>query len=165
MYGYDYSSDGLYFITICIKDRLPYFGQIENNTMYPSKIGDIVIEEWLKTPELRKSMNIELDEFCIMPNHFHAIIKLGNPNLPSFDKRLPVSNHKPNIFGRQSQNLSSIIRGFKGACTKRIHKEIDDSFQWQNRFHDHIIRDLDSLDSIRSYIQNNPANWRDDELM
>ncbi|MCK5372426.1 MAG: transposase, partial [Cyclobacteriaceae bacterium] len=66
---------------------------------------------------------------------------------------------------RQSQNLSSIIRGFKGACTKRIHKEIDDSFQWQNRFHDHIIRDLDSLDSIRSYIQNNPANWRDDELM
>lgn len=165
LFGYDYSSEGWYFITICTKNRLHHFGQIKNKSFLSSGIGEMIIEEWLKTPKIRKSLNITLDKFCLMPNHFHAIIKIGNPLLPSSDKRLPASDFKQNRFGKQSQNLSSIIRGFKGACTKRIHLELDDSFQWQSRFYDHIIRDIDSLNKIQDYICNNPINWEKDDLM
>ena len=165
LFGYDYSSEGYYYITICTKDRIHYFGRIENGKMLLSKIGMIVRVEWLNTKDLRKDMHILLDEYCLMPNHFHAIIRLGDPTLPTKDPRLPVSNFKQNKFGPQVKNLSSIIRGFKGACTKNIHKNHDTSFNWQRRFYDHIIRDLSALESIRDYIKYNPLNWKEDELM
>ena len=165
LYGYDYSSEGYYFITICTKDRYPYLGEIVDGTMIPSDIGKVIETEWYKTRNIRKSSKVYLDEFCLMPNHFHGIIKIGEPALPASDKRLPASEFKENKFGPQSNNLSSIIRGFKGACTKLIHENIDLSFQWQQRFYDHIIRDLESLENIRNYIRDNPANWKDDELM
>lgn len=47
------------------------------NEMILSEIGKIVESEWLKTPEIRPDMNIVLDEFRVMPNHFHAIIIIG----------------------------------------------------------------------------------------
>ena len=100
-----------------------------------------------------------------MPNHFHAIIRLGDPTLPTKDLRLPVSNFKQNKFGPQVKNLSSIIRGFKGAFTKNIRENNDTPFNWQRRFYDHIIRDLSALKSIRNYIKYNPLNWKEDELM
>jgi len=98
------------------------------------------------------------------PNHIHGIIIIGKPILPTRDKRIPTSEFKQNKFGPQSNSISSIIRGFKGACTKQIREKIDPSFQWQRRFYDHIIRDLESLENIRSYIRNNPDNWKEDEL-
>ena len=163
--GYDYSSEGYYFFTICTKDRHPYFGDIEGDTIIPSEIGKVVITEWNKTRDIRKPSKVYLDEFCLMPNHIHGIIRIGDPILPTKDRRLPIIDFKANKFGPQSHNLSSIIRGFKGTCTKQIHENIDPSFQWQRRFYDHIIRDLESLENIRDYIQNNPANWKEDELM
>ncbi|MBN1415573.1 MAG: hypothetical protein JW973_10770 [Bacteroidales bacterium] len=45
--------------------------------MILSEIGQIVFKEWIKTPEIRPDMNLKLDAFCIMPNHFHAIIFIG----------------------------------------------------------------------------------------
>ena len=164
LFGFDYASEQYYFITICTKDRTHYFGKIDSGEMTLSRIGMIVTEEWIKTEDLRKDMALSLDEYCLMPNHLHAIIKLGDPILPTYDRRIPVSDFKKNEFGPQVKNLSSIIRGFKGACTKRIHENIDTSFNWQRRFYDHIVRDLTSLENIRNYIRNNPVYWKDDEL-
>jgi REP element-mobilizing transposase RayT len=110
-------------------------------------------------------MQVSLDEYCLMPNHFHAIIQIGNPILPSRDKRLPNSNFKINRFGPQIKNLSSVVRGFKGGCTKIIHTNFDENSAWQRRFYDHIIHDRNSLESIRNYIKTNPLNWKDDELL
>ena len=45
--------------------------------MISSEIGDIVRSEWLKSPEIRPDMNLKLDEYIIMPNHFHGIIMIG----------------------------------------------------------------------------------------
>jgi len=53
------------------------FGKIINGRMILSKIGEIVNDEWLKTPEIRRDMNITLDEFVLMPDHFHEIIIIG----------------------------------------------------------------------------------------
>jgi REP element-mobilizing transposase RayT len=67
-----------------------------------------------------------------------------------------------NAFGPQSNNLSAIIRGFKGATTKNIHAVGFAEFKWQSRFYDHIIRDEMELNRIRKYIINNPSKWKND---
>lgn len=68
-----------------------------------------------------------------------------------------------NQFGPQSQNLASIIRGYKSAVKKyATMNQID--FAWQPRYHDHIIRDEQSFQNISSYIANNPDNWKTDDL-
>jgi hypothetical protein len=74
---WDYSWVGAYFITICIKDRLHYFGEIENGEMLYNEIGQIAAEEWVKSPEMRPDMNLSLGDFVVMPNHFHGILVIG----------------------------------------------------------------------------------------
>ena len=76
--NWDYSQYGWYFITICTKNREHFFGEVINEKMKLSPIGETVKQEWIKTPKIRPDMNLTLDEFIIMPNHFHAIIIIGN---------------------------------------------------------------------------------------
>lgn len=75
--SWDYGSSGLYFITICTKNRERYFGEISNGEMHLSEIGEIVKTEWIKTFAMRPDMNLEMDEYVVMPNHFHGIIMIG----------------------------------------------------------------------------------------
>ncbi len=127
-------------------------------------------EEWLKTPGIRPDMNLELGEFVVMPNHFHGVIFIGN-NEYNDVRNCKDAMHRvstdgdlyKNEFGRQSKNLSSIIRGFKSAVTVRARK-INIDFGWQSRFHDHIIRNPKSYDVISQYIIDNPKKWVDDEF-
>ncbi|MBK8487049.1 MAG: hypothetical protein IPL48_04595 [Bacteroidetes bacterium] len=77
--GYDYSQEGLYFITICTHKRKCLFGEIIKNADYDAEMilneyRIIAHDEWLKTTEIRP--NVELCEFVVMPNHFHGIIRL-----------------------------------------------------------------------------------------
>jgi putative transposase len=68
--------------------------------------------------------------------------------------------HK-NKFGPQSQNLASIIRGFKIGITKYARINGID-FYWQQRYYDHIIRNEIELERIRKYILENPSHWSSD---
>jgi putative transposase len=74
-----------------------------------------------------------------------------------------INKNKPNKFGPQSKNLSSILRGFKSSVTVESRK-INPNFSWQSRFHDRIIRDKDEWYAKTNYIKNNPKNWVDDEF-
>ena len=145
--------------------------------MVLSDLGQILHSEWLKTPEIRPDMNITLDEFVIMPDHFHAIIIIGENrynqnNVPENCRNAMhgviydgaprnTNNNFNNEFGPQSKNLSSIIRGIKSAVTVYAKKTKQD-FQWQSRYHDHIIRTNLELQRIRKYINENPQKWNDD---
>ena len=103
-----------------------------------------------------------MDEFVVMPNHFHAIIGIGVNKYNIVETHCNASRQTPkNKFGPQSKNLASIIRGFKSAVTIHARKTIP-HFAWQPRFHDHIIRDKKSLENIRQYIFYNPAKWHRD---
>jgi hypothetical protein len=73
--GYDYSQEGLYFVTICCQNRICRFGYIENGEMVLNDAGKMVETEWLKLPERFK--NIKLHEYIVMPNHFHAILEIA----------------------------------------------------------------------------------------
>jgi len=72
--GYDYSKAGLYFITICVQYKELLFGTIENGNMILNDAGKMIHNEWEKLP-LRFN-NIDLQEFTVMPNHFHGILEI-----------------------------------------------------------------------------------------
>ena len=153
---WDYGSDGAYFITICVKNRECVFGEIINGKIKLSKIGEIVFNEWIKTKQIRS--NVELDEFVVMPNHFHGIVVIKCDGVETHCNASLRAQIK-NKFGPQSKNLPAIIRGFKGTTTKQIHLTGFDNFSWQPRYYEHIIRDENELNSIRRYITNNPLKW------
>ncbi|MCJ7509237.1 MAG: hypothetical protein MUO85_11035 [candidate division Zixibacteria bacterium] len=152
---YNYSKNGVYFVTICTKNFECYLGEVVNDKMILSEIGKITDEYWREIP--KHFPFVKLDAFVVMPNHLHGILIIDKTvetqNLASLQK---------NKFGPQSQNLASIVRGFKIGVKKYavIHNI---SFGWQPRFYDHIIRNNKSLNGIREYIQNNPLKWELDK--
>ena len=75
--GYDYSQEGLYFVTVCVQNRLNIFGKITCGVMKLNENGKMIEKTWLDLPN--HNSNIILDIFCIMPNHFHAIIEIIVP--------------------------------------------------------------------------------------
>ena len=85
MQNWDYGWSGKYYITICTQGREYYFGEIIEGQMILSEIGEIAKSEWLKSPEIRPDMNLELDEYIIMPNHIHGIIQIGENENNKFD--------------------------------------------------------------------------------
>ncbi len=105
-------------------------------------------------------MNMEMGKYIVMPNHFHAVIGMGNND---YNSNHAKTKQPVNQFNPQSKNLASIIRGFKSAVTVNARK-IDSNFGWQSRFHDHVIRNQGSFDRIQSYIINNPLNWKNDSF-
>ena len=159
--GWDYGKNGYYFVTICTKDRIPYFGNVINGMVQLSEIGKIAFDELQKTPEIRKDMNLTLGEFVIMPNHIHCIIIIGE-NEYNNNRGYAMHGVFTNKFGPQSKNLPSIIRGFKSAVTKRA-KIINPDFSWQPNYYEHIIRDEKSFKTISEYIINNPLKWNKDK--
>lgn len=75
--SWDYSADGLYFITICAANREPLFGEIRDGEMYLSETGLIVCAEWEKSFGIRRELFCDI--FQIMPNHIHAILRIAHP--------------------------------------------------------------------------------------
>jgi putative transposase len=152
-------------------------------SLQPTKIGKIALNEWYKSVILRPDMNISLDEFTVMPNHIHGIICIGknefNSGVGSRDAMHGVSTEQhgvsteqhgdnkvvdyKNKFGPQTKNLSSILRGYKSAVTTFAKKE-NIYFEWQERFHDHIIRSQEEYFKISNYIKNNPKSWLQDKF-
>ena len=160
--NWDYSGEGWYFITICTKNMVKYFGEIQDFIMSLNKIGCIAHQEWIKTGKLRD--NVILDEFVVMPNHVHGIIIIDNPQIittPNVGTHCNASlrNGVLNKFGPQRNNLASIVRGFKGAVKRWCNKNGHPNFQWQPRFYDHIIESDKELLEIREYIYYNPQMW------
>lgn len=161
--GYDYGSNGMYFITICTHNREPYFGSIVETTsadqsphrnydLKPSLIGQVAIDCWYAIP--LHFPFVVLDAFQIMPNHLHGILWICKPD--------DACQHgEPNTFGPQRKNLASIIRGFKIGVKKQA-TIMQLEFAWQPAYYDRIVRNDDELNRIRVYIANNPGKWVDD---
>ncbi len=153
--GFDYSSNGYYFVTICTKNRQDYFGNIINNKMVLNKYGIIVSKQWLWLKKQYDNL-IDIDEYVVMPNHFHGILIIKYKS-KSVGTGLDLSLQKKQL------SLSNIIGAFKTTSSIQIHKTGLEIFQWQCSFYDQIIRNEYSLFYIREYIRDNPKNWDDDK--
>jgi REP element-mobilizing transposase RayT len=81
--GWDYSSSAHYFIIICTKDKIHQFGKIKNGVMCLYKTGSIAWEYWLEIPS--HFHHIYVDEFVVMPNHIHGIIRIDHGDALGFD--------------------------------------------------------------------------------
>ncbi len=147
-----------------------------------NELGKIAFLEWEKTPEIRE--NISLGEFILMPNHFHAIIKI--------DYQIESQENNIGRFKSPSNSIGAIIRGYKSATTKKIKEIIrnnnspstgdpstgvlqyaptapTDSINlnksiWQRNYWEHIIRNENEYNRIAKYIIDNPQKWENDKL-
>ena len=112
--AWDYGSAGMYFITICTQNRTCFFGKIADDEMQLSPIGQIVQTEWLKTFAMRPDMHLFMGEFVVMPNHFHAVIGIGQNqyNTPQPDAmgngiRVATNNGAGISVGRGAMHCTS----------------------------------------------------------
>lgn len=154
---HDYSLPGSYFVTICTKDRTCFLGEIIDEGMHLNKAGEMIEKLWLKLPD--KFSQIELDSFIIMPNHFHGIINILKSDLP-FSSSIDKENVTP---------LPEIIQWFKTMTTNKYIKGVKNygwtAFNgklWQRNYYEHVIRNDESLNKTREYIEYNPHKWKDD---
>jgi len=164
---WDYGWNGAYFITICTQNREHFFGEIINKVMQLSAMGQIAHSRWYEIPSHFPS--VELGDFVVMLNHIHGILILDKPHNSDADAndtvetRLIASLQGPGGFAGNKNpmfhnNISRIIRWYKGRCSFEIRK-IHADFAWQPRFYDHVIRNYTAYQRISNYIVNNPINW------
>ncbi len=161
--GYDYSKAGAYFVTICTQNRECLFGDVLDNEMRLNDLGRIVADEWMKTAEIRNG--IELDEWVVMPNHFHGIVVIMDDSVGAHGRApLPPANHR--MLWRQPKSLGSLIAGYKSAVTKHVNelRRMPGAKLWQHNYWEHIVRNEPELNRIREYIQNNTIQWESDKL-
>ncbi|MDD4333158.1 MAG: transposase [Patescibacteria group bacterium] len=118
---YDYSQDGMYFITICTNNKEIFFGNIvgkyfngyiDGAIVQISEIGQIVNKYWLEIP--KHFPNVILDEYMIMPNHVHGIIQIKNNNVGTGQCPVPVRGNATQTAQYAITNVSPSDR--TGQC-------------------------------------------------
>ena len=191
MKGYDYSQDNLYFVTSCVQDRICCFGTVADGKMELNEYGKIAEEQWHWLG--KQYPYIVLHEFVVMPNHIHGIIEINRSlvGINHVGTGRNVGTGRDLSLQQQPikiKSLSELMGAYKTTSSKKIHllECMDESypdescrdrsrpvptrhghtntFQWQRSFHDHIIRDEKSFETISNYILNNPTQWKTDKF-
>ena len=169
--GYDYTQTCAYFVTICTRDR---------ECLFDDPVLRRVAETcWLDVP--RHFPKVVLDEWVLMPNHFHGILVLGEafPNAISFTppatfigrnwppdhlhgNASPLQGQRPQLTPR---SLGAVIGNFKSVSARSINavRKTPGAPVWQRNYYEHIIRSDADLNCIREYVVDNPSNWQSDE--
>ncbi len=168
--GFDYSSAGAYFVTICTQNKECFFGDIADGKMNRNDAGNMIDKWWNELKE--RFVGIELDEYVIMPNHFHGIIIVGATLVVAQNENgMKMKRAGTRPAPTREKSIGNIIGAFKSITTDEYINGVKqngwrsfNSKLWQRNYYEHIIRNEDSLNSIRGYINNNPAEWDSDEL-
>jgi REP element-mobilizing transposase RayT len=179
--GHDYSQAGAYFVTVCTQNRQCLLGDIAAGAMRLSPLGRIVEEQWNVIPQ--RFPVVELDEFVVMPNHFHGIFVLvgaplagaqgvaGTNSRPTATKRATARVVDTRATARVAPTVGDIIGAYKSLCVHHCLKWMKHhdpqrilGTLWQRNYWEHIIRHEPELHEIREYIRHNPAQWELDKL-
>lgn len=147
---WDYGSDGVYFVSICTKDVKPYFGEIEKvkvasqyiATLHQNLLGLHAEKCILEIPN--HFSFVEIIDFSVLPNIIYLIL--------SFNRNEIKSNWTTGFFGPQSNNLGSVIRGFKIGVTK-FANTLPTEFCWQRRYFDRVFRNSSEMKKIMDFIK------------
>ena len=145
---HNYSENGVYFITICAKNKRKVFGEVVGGGALDapfvklSSVGEIA-ERHIRSTE--KIHGVVLKNFVIMPNHIHLLVsvecadcRVGTSRAPS-----PTNDVIPRLV----------------AVLKRL-VNIDAGMNvFQRSYHDHIVRNEKDYLRIWEYIDNNPTKW------
>lgn len=175
--GYDYSRAGLYFITLCVQYRERLFGEIRpvgaalvaalnpnlnptptySQSMILNDAGRMIESEWLALK--KRFAHIELHEYVVMPNHFHAILEIIEEMATT--RVAPTTNKTVGDMIDAFKSITTVeyIRGVKNHEWNRFEGKL-----WQRDYWEHIIRDEESYERIAAYIARNPDKWNEDNL-
>jgi REP element-mobilizing transposase RayT len=182
---YDYSQEGAYFVTVCTQHRLSLFGEVVKSEMRRNMAGEMIAACWEDIP--LKLPDVELDLYCVMPNHFHGIVVIirdyigGNADVgagrrarPRDDVDVGAGRVRPTEVpsgARPATSLITVMQRFKSLTTHAYMRGVQEqnwpSYHgklWRRSFHDPIIRSENGLHKLRAYIQQNPARWEADEF-
>ena len=167
--GYDYALAGGYFVSVAAHQHGNIFGMIDGEEVVLNEIGRRVCACWLETPQRYRL--IQLDEFILMPDHFHAVLFITEPN-GGVGLDPTRSNEKDRLPERRATSrvapkLGQIIGAFKSISTRRYFSGIKENNWpelagklWQRGYHDRIIRSEDELHQIRNYATNNAVKHK-----
>jgi REP element-mobilizing transposase RayT len=152
--GYDYTSAGTYFVTLCTWQRHCLFGDVVDGEICLNSCGELVHREWLKTAAVRN--NVAIDEFIVMPNHLHGILVIHDARAT---QRVAPTSGPP--FG----SIGAIIGQFKSVVSKRLNhlRSNPGGPIWQRNYYERVIRGDKELTALRQYILNNPSQWNTDK--
>ena len=143
---HDYNA-GIYFITICTKDKQHYFGKVQEGVMLLNTIGAFCQQQWENVSEHYPYATVPL--FVVMPNHIHAIVSINQET-------------EKTVKETDRECLAIVIGGIKRAVSLFARKQ-QIEFGWQSRYYDRIIRNHREGNNIANYIENNVARWDSDE--
>ena len=165
---YEYGTTGAYFVTVCTKDRIPLFGEIDHSEMRLNEFGNIVTACWFDLSH--HFPNIQLDTFIVMPNHVHGLIEITDefsetPVGAQHAAPVPGAKLRTSTPNVQRGSLAAIVRCFKAASARRINLSagMPGTTIWQRNYYEHVIRGELELQRVREYIVNNPVRWDEDE--
>ncbi len=142
------------------------FGNVVDGFMQLNEMGKIVADEWIKSSEIRRE--IDLDKWVVMPNHLHGIIVITGDSVGAHGRaplKKPQGVRDKELY-RKPKSIGAMIAGFKSASTKRINqlRQTPGAKLWQRNYWEHVIRNEHDLSEIREYICNNPIKWEFDRL-
>ena len=151
---YDYSTCGAYFVTICTHNRRNTLSAMRRGDpcgrpqLHLSPLGQIVAGTFQRIEHL---YGITFDSCVVMPNHVHFIVVIP----------AQAPEQKPISLGR-------IVGAFKSVISYhwlRICRERGQLMGpvWQRNYYEHVVRNDHDLSDIRTYIDNNPDRWQEDE--
>ena len=154
--GFDYSSEGAYFITICTENRENILASIRRGDpcgrpeIELTELGRICNNMFFRITVM---YNISISKYVIMPNHIHFML------LISRDMRATA---------RVAPTVGSIVGGYKSLVENLWLKKCKENNIymgeiWQRNYYEHIIRDEQDYRIKWNYIDTNPLNWDKDE--
>jgi REP element-mobilizing transposase RayT len=168
--NYDYSKEGLYFITICTQNKENLFGQIIDGKMILNNAGEMIENNYYEL--FNYFDNINLNEYVIMPNHIHFIIEIVG--VPLVGTQIQNKNNGTipvgvPLVGTQS-TIGDMIGVFKSLSTNEYIKMVKnnklpnfDKRIWQKNYYENIIRNDKIHQKIIEYIKTNPLKWKNDK--
>ena len=141
---YDYSQDGVYFVTVCTQDRRKILCDIVGDGSPVPKDTGLIAEEMIHQIPY-KYPTVSIEKYIIMPDHIHLLLRI---------------DHKPGT-GNPSPTLGNIIGWYKYQVTKQTNLLFDTPGQrvFQRSYYDHVIRNQQDYNDIWEYIDNNPRKW------
>ena len=157
--NYNYSQEGVYFVTICSFNKEKLFCEIDEG-VDTVNTEDINFKRFIKLTEIGIIItdainnieniyeNISIFDYVIMPNHIHLLLDFSaNPKSYNGIKE-----------------LLKVIGGLKRYVTKEYNtNRINKREIWQKSFYEHIVRNEKEYYSILEYIIYNPLKWKLDE--
>lgn len=155
---YDYSSAGVYFVTICTYENRRILSDIIVGAIHESPAagvqltaaGNVVLQVLQSLPH--RFPELQIDHYVIMPNHVHLLLRITEERAlreaPLQDKR---------------SLLSKAVGFLKTNSSKEIHRMDPDLIVWQRSYYEHIVRNEQDYQEIWRYIEGNPGKWTEDK--